>query len=62
MTRIDVGLMRVCSNCHEHKNYEDKWQKDKFNSKSKTSNKITKTITQRLKSKHKLWKTKNKLL
>jgi hypothetical protein len=51
MIRIDVGLMRVYSNCHEHKNYEGKWQKDKFKSKSKTWNKITKTITQRLKPK-----------
>jgi len=24
MTKIDVGLMGVCSNSHEHENYENK--------------------------------------
>jgi hypothetical protein len=31
--------------CPEHKNYLDKWQKDRFKSKSKTWSKWTKTIT-----------------
>jgi hypothetical protein len=40
-----------CVRCHGHENYQDRWQKDRFKSKSKTQNKGTKTIIQRLKSK-----------
>jgi hypothetical protein len=35
MTRIDVGLMGVCSNCHGHKNYHKKQQKIGLNLNSK---------------------------
>jgi len=38
-------------------NYQDRWQKDRFNFKSKTWNKGTKTRTQRLKSK--TWSVQN---
>jgi len=36
--------------CHKHKNYKNGWQNDRFKFKSKTWNKGTKTIIQRLKS------------
>jgi hypothetical protein len=48
MTRIDVGLMGVCSNCHRHKNYHNKQQKNRSKSKFKTWN-TSKTKIQRLK-------------
>jgi hypothetical protein len=37
--------------CHEHDNYQDEWRKDMFKFKSKTQNKGTKKITQKLKLK-----------
>ncbi len=40
MTRIDVGLMGIYSNYHEHEIDEEKWCKDKQKYKSK--NKIQK--------------------
>jgi len=39
-----------CVRCHRHENYKDRWQKDRSTSKSKTQNKGTKIIIQRLKS------------
>jgi hypothetical protein len=35
MTRIDVGLNKICSNYHEHEIYEEKWCKDKPKDKPK---------------------------
>jgi len=51
MTIIGVSLMNLYSNCHKHKNYQNKWQKDRFKSKSETWNKGIKILTQMLKPK-----------
>jgi hypothetical protein len=57
MTKINIGLMGVCSNYYMHKNYKDKWQKDMSKFKSKTQSKGTKTKTQRLKPR--TWSVQN---
>jgi hypothetical protein len=39
--------------CYKHKNYQDKWQKDRFKFKSKIPNKRTKTRIKKIKPKTK---------
>jgi len=36
MTRIDVGLMGICSNCHEHKKLQEQKQNQEHNKENKS--------------------------